>query len=109
MNSKSTHIGRPKKHDEIVWFGMKLSPTDKEKIKHLASSRGIPASTLILALVENEILQEQRKTKLTAGSLRKLRKEARSAYLSEAARKASDAMKDNEYELIEDITDILEY
>jgi hypothetical protein len=73
----------------------------------LASRRGIAASELVLELVEKEMQAERQTKHPTAAALRKLRRDARSAYLREAARKASSARA--EYEIVEDVTDIIEY
>ncbi len=101
--------GRPKKHEEIVWFGMKLSPKDKADIKRLATQRGIPASALVIELVKKEMDALSKTTMPTATSLRRLRKDARSAYLVDATRKAVTALEAHDLELIEDVPDLLEY
>jgi predicted DNA-binding protein len=104
---RQTPVGRPRKHEEIVWFGMKLSPEAKSKIKMLASHRGIPASELVLELVEKELQAERRSKKLSAAAIRKLGKDARSTVLREAARRA--VSQDSDYEFTEDILDLIDY
>lgn len=47
--------GRPKKYDNFVYFGMKLTPEDKNKIKFLAKEKKTSASSIIMDLVNTEI------------------------------------------------------
>lgn len=90
------HSGRPQKHKEIVWFGMKISPNDKANIKMLASRRSIPASVRLLDLVEKEWSLQHEESQPSASALRQLNKDSRSTYLRQAARKAvaADVMYD---------------
>lgn len=45
-------MGNTKK--STVWFGMKLTPEQKEKIKELARRRGVSQKKAVLDLVEKE-------------------------------------------------------
>lgn len=47
--------GRPKKFDSFVYFGMKLTLEDKNKIKFLAKEKHTSASSIIMDLVNKEI------------------------------------------------------
>jgi hypothetical protein len=98
--------GRPKRHEEIVWFGMKLSPLQRARIKLLARRRGQSASSLLIELVEKELAADEKIVRPTATVLRRLGKEARSAYLRKAAQKA---LAHTEFEQVEDVVDLIEY
>ena len=41
--------------DKIVWFGMKLSPAEKDKIKKLAKIRGGSQKEVVMGLVESSL------------------------------------------------------
>lgn len=42
---------KDKNKKDIVWFGMKLTPEEKAKIKMLAKRKGVSQKELILSLV----------------------------------------------------------
>lgn len=44
-----------KKDKHIVWFGMKVSPEEKAKIKKLASYMGVSQKEAVMSLVEDRI------------------------------------------------------
>jgi hypothetical protein len=44
---------------KTVWFGMKLTPEQKEKIRTLARRRGVSQKRAVLDLVEKEVEEEQ--------------------------------------------------
>ncbi|MEX0609240.1 MAG: hypothetical protein WD016_11980 [Balneolaceae bacterium] len=46
-----------KNKKEIVWFGMKLSPEEKAKIKLLADKKGISQKEAVMNLVNEEMLE----------------------------------------------------
>jgi len=46
---------KPKK--EIVWFGMKLSPEEKEKIKKLARVQGLSQKEAVMNLIESSLVE----------------------------------------------------
>lgn len=52
---------------EIVWFGMKLTPAEKAKIKLLAERQGISQKEAVMSLVNEEVVEY--KVKPTPGSL----------------------------------------
>lgn len=41
---------------DIVWFGMKLSPAEKQKIELLAKKKGVSKKEAIMSLVNDEVL-----------------------------------------------------
>lgn len=47
-----------KKKDKPVWFGMKLTPEEKQKIKRLAQRQGISSKQAILRLVDASLLEK---------------------------------------------------
>lgn len=46
---------------KVVWFGMKLTPEQKRKIKRLAEREGTSAKEAVLRLVEQALADEARK------------------------------------------------
>lgn len=55
---------------KTAWFGMKVTPEQKEKIKKLARRRGVSQTQAILDLVEKELESENKKTiKARPGSM----------------------------------------
>ncbi len=48
---------KPKK--EIEWFGMKLTPEEKAKIKRLAERRGVSQKEAVMDLVNEEMIAYQ--------------------------------------------------
>lgn len=44
--------------EKMVWFGMKLPPDQKEKIRKLARRRGVSQKKAVMDLVEKEIEEE---------------------------------------------------
>lgn len=44
--------------NDIVWFGMKLTPEEKAEIKELARQQGTSAKQAVMALVETAVNQE---------------------------------------------------
>ena len=98
-------VGRPKKFDEFVYFGMKISPEDKQKIKSLAKSMKKPASSTIMELVNqalnNTLLPE---IKLKPTELLKLSVEERRRIIKEQMKNISP-----DYDYIEDNQDYIEY
>ncbi len=48
---------KDKNKKDIVWFGMKLSPEEKAKIKMLAKRKGLSQKELILSLVNEEMME----------------------------------------------------
>ena len=47
-----------KKNKRTVWFGMKLTPEQKEKIRTLARRRGVSQKQAVLDLVEQEVNED---------------------------------------------------
>ena len=52
-----------KKKTKTVWFGMKLTPGQKEKIRILARRRGVSQKQAVLDLIEKEVEDEPIKAK----------------------------------------------
>lgn len=46
------------KTKEIKWFGMKLTPKQKEKIKKLAKQRGVSQKEAVMELVDEAVKEE---------------------------------------------------
>lgn len=51
------------KKKKNVWFGMKLTPEQKEKIRKLARRRGVSQKKAVLDLIEQEVQDEPIKAK----------------------------------------------
>ena len=45
---------------KYVWFGMKVTPEQKQKIKRLAQRQGLSAKEAVIKLVEEALAREQR-------------------------------------------------
>lgn len=54
------------KNKKTVWFGMKLTPEQKEKIRTLASEKGVTQKQVVLDLLDREM--EQRTIESKPGS-----------------------------------------
>lgn len=52
-----------KKKKEIVWFGMKLTPAEKQKIKLLAKKKGVSQKEAVMNLVNEEMIDYKIKPK----------------------------------------------
>lgn len=59
-------MGKKDKKD-IVWFGMKLTPEEKAKIKLLAERKGVSQKEAVMGLVNEEVVEY--KVEPTPGSL----------------------------------------
>lgn len=59
-------MGTTKKR--IKWFGMKLTPEEKQKIEKLAKRRGVSQKKAVMDLVEKEIDEEREPIKAEPGS-----------------------------------------
>lgn len=55
-------MGKKNKKD-IVWFGMKLTPAEKAKIKMLAERKGVSQKEAIMNLVNEEVVGYEVKPK----------------------------------------------
>ena len=47
-----------KKRKKTVWFGMKLTPEQKDKIRRLAEKRGVSQKQAVMDLVEEKTMEE---------------------------------------------------
>lgn len=48
---------KDKNKKDIVWFGMKLTPEEKAKIKMLAERKGVSQKEAVMSLVNEEIVE----------------------------------------------------
>ncbi|NQV74082.1 hypothetical protein HQ496_13260 [bacterium] len=44
---------------QVVWFGMKVTPEQKQKIKLLAKKQGVSAKEAVMRLVEDALLEDK--------------------------------------------------
>lgn len=51
------------KEKKTVWFGMKLTPEQKDKIRQIAKKRGVSQKKAVLDLIEKEVDKEPLPTK----------------------------------------------
>lgn len=51
------------KDKELVWFGMKVTPETKQKIRKLAHRKGVSMKEVLVTLIERETKEEQIKPK----------------------------------------------
>lgn len=58
---------KEKNKKDIVWFGMKLTPEEKAKIKLLAKRKGVSQKEAVMSLVNEEVIEY--KIEPTPGSL----------------------------------------
>lgn len=58
---------KDKNKKDIVWFGMKLTPEQKQKIELLAEKKGVSQKEAIMSLVNEEVVKY--KIEPTPGSL----------------------------------------
>jgi hypothetical protein len=49
-------------HTKTVWFGMKLTPEQKHRIKRLAEREGISAKEAVMRLVDRALVDESTAT-----------------------------------------------
>ena len=48
---------KEKNKKDIVWFGMKLTPEEKAKIKLLAKMKGVSQKEAVMSLVNDEVIE----------------------------------------------------
>ena len=60
---------------EIKWFGMKLTPAQKNKIQRLADRRGVSQKKAVMDLVEKAIKEDEAPVKSVPGSFYERNKE----------------------------------
>tara|TARA_R100000005_G_C4966737_1_gene181267 strand:+ start:659 stop:991 length:333 start_codon:yes stop_codon:yes gene_type:complete len=53
----NSNVMKKKDKKDIVWFGMKLTPEEKAKIKLLAKRKGLTQKDAVMALVNEEVLE----------------------------------------------------
>ncbi len=56
------------KAKEIKWFGMKLTPAQKAKIKRLAERRGVSQKQAVMDLVDQAVEEKKEPIKAKPGS-----------------------------------------
>ena len=64
---------KDKSKKDIVWFGMKLTPEEKAKIKMLAKKKGVSQKDFIMSLVNEEMIEYEIEVK-PGSTLEKLEK-----------------------------------
>jgi hypothetical protein len=79
--------GRPRKHAANLWFGMKVTAEERQKIKTLAMLEGKSATKAILDLIERSV--NHRTGKLTPMEIMQLPEAERKHLLEAQAKKAA--------------------
>lgn len=100
--------GRPRMYEEFVYFGMKITPQERQRIKMLAAREGKPASRAIIELINNALEVEQPR-QLTACDLMKLLPAERRRILQEQAKKAAKFYRENPDLIMDGDDEIVEY
>jgi hypothetical protein len=85
-SAQSPKRGRPRKHEANLWFGMKVTAEERQKIKTLAMLEGKSATKAILDLIERSI--NHRTGKLTPMEIMQLPEGDRRRLLEAQAKKA---------------------
>jgi hypothetical protein len=78
--------GRPRRFVEHAWFGMKVTPDERDAIKRFAQIVGKPQSRAVVDLVMNAL--RGRQGKLTSREIMELSPAERERILSAQARQA---------------------
>lgn len=83
-------LGRPRKYDNPLYFGMKVTPEEKAAIKRLAEINKRPASQTIMALVQEALVnynQNVTPLRISTAELRALPPAKQKQILEEQAQK----------------------
>lgn len=78
--------GRPRRYDDNLWFGMKVTPEERQKIKTLAALEGKSATKMILDMIHNRF--NYKTGHLTSREIMQLSEEDRNRILETQAKKA---------------------
>ena len=115
-NMQTGKRGRPKIHESLVHFGMKITPKEREKVRALAEMKGLPASRALMELVEKAIANEPEsqmeksfKKAPTPMELLKLSAGERNKILKAQAKKAAKMYRENPDLIADGADDIMEY
>ena len=103
-------VGRPRKFtSKPLYFGMKITKEEKEKIQKLSATYNKPAAQVILSLVEKACMEQEfmnkNPKKISASKLRRLPKEERAKILNEQA----EYLSQFPYEIIQSHQPIIDY
>jgi hypothetical protein len=110
MKTITKKRGRPRIHNNPVWFGMKISLKERELIKKFAREKGTSASRAIMEMVANALKTEPKlKQRMTASDMLKLPMAERNRLLRAQAKKAEWIYKNDSDLLFPDNQDIIEY
>ncbi|MEP7234002.1 MAG: hypothetical protein ABI778_01780 [Ignavibacteriota bacterium] len=102
--------GRPRIHDNPVWFGMKISLDERELIKKFAKERGTSASRAIMEMVAKSVEGEAKpKARLSAVEMMKLPMAERNQILRAQAKKAEWIYKNDKDIVLPENDDYFEY
>lgn len=102
--------GRPRIHNNPVWFGMKISLEERELIKKFAKDQGKSASRAIMEMVAESIGGiEKPKSRLSIREILKLSSSQRNKLLHAEAKKAEWIYKNDRDLIMSQNDDILEY
>ncbi len=102
--------GRPRIHNNPVWFGMKISLEERELIKKFAKEQGTSASRAIMEMVTKSVEEVKKpKTRLTAVEMMKLPMTERSKLLRTQAKLAEDLYKPGSDLIFPDDQEFVEY
>lgn len=103
--------GRPKKYDQIAYFGLKMKPEDKLYLQLLAKAEKKPASTIIVELVHKACEEKN----ITLGIAKTKKRMPAREFLAlpieeqeKILREQANVMVKN-YEVIEDNQQLLDY
>ncbi len=109
METEKQSFGRPKKYDEVLYFGMRVSSQEREKIHKLAKTFHKPARDIIMELVNQALSTTNNSSeikcprRITTSELRAMPKDERKLILKEQAEYISKS-----YEIIDYNEDIIE-
>lgn len=103
----STGLGRPRKYDKPLYFGMKVTPEEKAAIKKLAQMTKKPASQTIMALVQAALNHQtgvQPQSRISTAELKALSPQEQHKLLHAQAQTIVEFHEIDDYN--EDIVDI---
>jgi hypothetical protein len=84
--SSAKKRGRPRQYEDNIWFGMKVTPEERQRIKTLAALEGKSATRMILDMVNKRF--NYKTGHLTSREIMQLSEEDRNRILEAQAKKA---------------------
>jgi len=84
--------GRPRQYEDNIWFGMKVTPEERQRIKTLAALEGKSATRMILDMVNKRF--NYKTGHLTSREIMQLSEEDRNRILEAQAKKARTIYRD---------------